>query len=145
MRVISLSHAVAALAALAFAGGCSDDPTGSSPPPPDLGVGSISVLPQSATIQPGQVLVLRVRLIDEFGHQVEGAAIRWMSSDPSVASITARGEVRGLSEGRTVVTALATTMTGVKSQTSSILVLRPVPRPELKPKRPNIEPWNRLR
>jgi hypothetical protein len=140
MRVITLSRAVAAIAALALTGGCSDDPAGPSKEPA-LGVGSMAVLPQGATIEPGQVLALRVSLIDEFGHQVEGAPIKWMSSNPSVASVTAGGQVRGLSVGYTTITAEAITMTGIKSQASTIQVLRPVPRPEIDLKRPNIEPW----
>lgn len=144
MCVINLSRAVAAIAALALAGGCSNDPTGPSGPP-TLGVGSMAVLPQSATIEPGQVLSLRVSLIDEFGHQVEGAAIRWMSSNPSVASVTAGGQVRGLDVGQATITAEVFTMTGVKSQASTIQVLRPAPRPEIGPRRPNMEPWKRLR
>jgi hypothetical protein len=142
MRVITMSRAVAAIAVLALTGGCSDDPTGPPLPPlPDPSFGSMAVLPQSATIEPGQVLALRVSLIDEFGHQVEGAPIKWMSSNPSVASVTAGGQVRGLSVGHTVITAEAITMTGMKSQSSTIQVLRPVPRPEIDLKRPNIEPW----
>jgi hypothetical protein len=140
MRVITMSRAVAAIAVLALTGGCSDDPAGPGEGP-TLGVGSMAVLPQSATIEPGQILVLRVSLIDEFGHQVEGAATKWMSSNPSVASVTAGGQVRGLSVGHTVITAEAITMTGVKTQVSTIQVLRPVPKPEIGPKRPNMEPW----
>jgi uncharacterized protein YjdB len=101
----------------------------------------MAVLPQSATIEPGQILALRVSLIDEFGRQVEGAATKWMSSNPSVASVSAGGQVRGLSVGHTVITAEAITMTGVKTQASTIQVLRPAPRPEIDLKRPNMEPW----
>jgi uncharacterized protein YjdB len=121
--------------------GCSDDISGPGPDPlPDQA--SILVEPARATIQPGQTLVLRVRLAPEvFTLPGYNVAIKWMSSNPSVATVSAGGEVLGVSEGDAVITATAYTLTGEKTQVSTIRVARLAPNPGVTPLRPNIEPW----
>jgi uncharacterized protein YjdB len=141
MSVIPVSRAAAILTAVALVAACSDGIT-DPPASPDPIVGPMSVEPASATIEPGQSLVLRVRLAPEVftlpGYTV---AIKWMSNDPSVASVSAGGEVLGLSEGEAVITATAYTLTGEKTQISTIRVAALEPSPEVTPPRPNMEPW----
>lgn len=137
MRAITMSRIVAAVAILALAGACSD-PTGSSSDPTSDAPGTLSLVPGNATIQPGYVLVLRVRMIDRFGIS-QGAAIRWMSSNPAVATVSAAGAVTGLAEGQVQITASV----GRESRVSTVRVLPAAPKPELRPVRPNLEPWRR--
>jgi Bacterial Ig-like domain (group 2) len=135
MRATAMSRIVAVTAMLALAGACSDDPTGPPVDPPPEAPGTLSLAPENATLLLGRVLVLRVRLIDEFGNISQGTGIRWMSSDPAVATVSAAGVVRGIAAGEVRITAMA----GTKSRVSTIQVVIPAaPKPEL---RPNLEPW----
>lgn len=137
MRAITMSRIVAAVAILALAGAC-NDPTSNSDPAPD-DPSTLSLVPGNATIQPGQVLILRVRMIDRFGIS-QGAAVRWMSSNPAVATVSAAGAVSALAEGQVQITASV----GRESRVSTVRVLpAAAPKPELRPIRPNLEPWRR--
>lgn len=137
MRATAMSRIVAVAAMLALAGACSDDPTAPLLPQPPEAPGTLSLAPENATLLLGRILVLRVRLIDEYGNISQGTAIRWMSSDPTVATVSAAGVVRGIAAGQVQITAMA----GTKSRVATIQVVPPAaPNPEL---RPNVEPWRR--
>jgi hypothetical protein len=107
MRAISMSRTIAVFLASALAGGCTDDPTGI-----DGGVGSpvqttITLTPLSATVRPGQSILLDARLLDGAGHAMQGVKFSWRSSDNAVAIVSAAGEVVGQRPGRALITASA--------------------------------------
>jgi uncharacterized protein YjdB len=122
MRGIAVSRTVAALAALALAGACSSD--GITSPAPDFitAPGSLSLVPRTATIEPGEVVLLQARLADQVVRISEGTAFFWRTSNPAVATVSAAGEVRGMGEGHAVISVSA----GGKSSVSTIHVLSQV-------------------
>jgi Big-like domain-containing protein len=122
MRAITLSRLIAVAGSIGVLVGCQDT---LSPQPP-LGVGGTSgftVVPSIATIHTGQVVMLQVRLNDEFGAPLESAA-SWTSSNDAVATVAATGEVYGRSEGVVAVTASALG----KAHSSTIRVLAREPK-----------------
>lgn len=134
MRALTLSRIVAVLAGLAVAGACTDS-TGNSFEG-DVGPidGAFLMLsPTSATISPGQVVVLQAQLHGRLGMVMPEVAIRWRSHNDAVASVSDRGEVHGKAEGHAVIIASA----GGTSQTATIHVLRRGP--GIGPK-PNMDP-----
>jgi hypothetical protein len=127
MRAIVMSRTVATLGALILAGACTDT-SGPTPPLPPGGE-TMTVVPRSATLRPGQVVALKAQLIDADGNAMEEVAISWRSSDDAVATVAATGEVYGRSEGRAVISASAQG----RSQIASIRVLQREQKPESKP------------
>lgn len=122
MSALAMSRIVAALTTLTIASGCTDT---SGPTPPDRTGGTMTVVPRSATIQAGQVVELKARLNDEFGEAIQGVNVKWTSSNESVASVSAYGNVLGQGAGDAVITASAAN----HAQTASIHVLRRQPKP----------------
>lgn len=118
MRVTRMSPLAAALSLLALLAAC-NDAYSPSPVPGRSGGGGLSVIPQSATIAPGQVVALQAKLIDEFGDRIEGVTVKWQSSNDAVATVAATGEVVGRDQGHVIITASALG----KYQTSTIHVL----------------------
>lgn len=49
---------------------------------------------------------------NQFGNEVTGATYTWSSSNPSVATVSATGEVTGISSGQTTITATSGSRTG---------------------------------
>jgi hypothetical protein len=127
MRTTHLSHAMAAVAVLVTAGGCSDN---FSPSPMRPGVADMTLVPRSATIRAGQVVALTAKVFDEFGEPMVGVKYTWTSSNESVATVSPGGTVFGQGEGRAAITARA----NGQAQTSSVQVLRREPKPAPEPK-----------
>ena len=82
---------------------------------------SVTVSPAADTIVHGDTLRLSAEVSDANGNPVAGSEFTWSSSDVSVATVDASGLVRGVSEGRTTITAMA----GVAQGTSEITVANP--------------------
>jgi uncharacterized protein YjdB len=140
MRVISLSRTVAAFAALILAGACSDTsgPDGGSP---DFNTGGMTLAPRNATIQTGQVLVLKATRIDANGDRLDGVGITWTSTNSAVATVSAAGEVFGQGTGHAIITASALG----SSQFANIHVLGRTPRPDPKPGKPGSEDGKKVK
>ena len=117
MRVTRMSPLAAALSLLALVAAC-NDAYSPSPAPGRSSGGGLSVIPQSATIAPGEVVALQAKLINEFGDRIEGVTVKWQSSDDAVATVAATGEVVGRGEGHVIISASALG----KYQTSNIHV-----------------------
>ncbi|HEU5304689.1 MAG TPA: Ig-like domain-containing protein [Gemmatimonadales bacterium] len=84
-RVLSLT------AIFTLAAACDSESIG----PATSGVGSVTVIPSTATIGAGQALQLTARLVDEFGEPLEGVTVSWSSTNPSVATVSVGGTVFG--------------------------------------------------
>jgi uncharacterized protein YjdB len=125
MRVIRMSRILATLSALTLTGACNDT---FSPPPSVPSLQGLAVIPRSATIQAGQVVALKARLIDANGDPLSGVATSWTSSNEVVATVAATGEVLGRGAGRAIITATAQG----KSQTAAIHVLGKPSKPDPK-------------
>jgi uncharacterized protein YjdB len=118
MAAITLARLVTA-AALVTASACSEP---FSPPPNQPSSPSgLTVVPSSATIIAGQVVALKASMRDQFGDPLL-VTVRWRSSNESVATVAATGEVLGRSTGNATIVADA----DGKTQMSAIHVL---PRP----------------
>jgi uncharacterized protein YjdB len=140
MRVISLSRTVAAFAALILAGACSDT-SGPGEESPDFSTGGMTLAPRNATIQTGQVVVLKAARIDANGHQLDGVGITWTSTNSAVATVSAAGEVFGQGAGHAIITA-----SGLgSSQFANIHVLGRTPRPDPKPGKPGSEDGKKVK
>jgi len=124
MRTIRSTRALALFFAIAA---CTDDSLG----PRTAGVGTMTVVPSTATIGQGEALQLTARLVDEFGDPLEGVAVKWTSSNPAVATVSVGGTVLGRRPGSAAITANA----GGKVQGSSVRVVegesQAKPRPPL--------------
>jgi uncharacterized protein YjdB len=81
-------------------------------------VATVNVVPAKLTISVGQTQQLTVSLLDAAGRLLTGRRITWSSADPSIATVSAGGLVRGRGKGTTVIT---TTSEG-KSATASVSV-----------------------
>jgi uncharacterized protein YjdB len=121
MNATSLTRTIAILTAVAGVMACQD--TSGPQVPSTTGTESVSIVPRSATLEAGRTVALTATLRDEFGDPL-AATFEWRSSDDGVATVTARGEVRGRSEGRAVITA---SVHG-KSQLAMIRVLGRAPK-----------------
>ncbi|MEW5931108.1 MAG: Ig-like domain-containing protein [Gemmatimonadota bacterium] len=95
---------------LPLLGGC-DDPAG-----PD--VAEVRVAAPAAAVRVGRDLQLTAEVVGAGGELREAARLRWSSSDPSVATVTPAGLVRGVKPGRAGITATA----GGKSGTVEVRV-----------------------
>ena len=124
MRTIRSAQALALIIAIAA---CNDDSLG----PRTAGVGTMTVVPSTATIGQGEALQLTARLVDEFGDPLQGITVKWASSNPAVATVSVGGTVLGRRPGNAAITANA----GGKVQGSSVRVVegesQSKPRPPL--------------
>jgi uncharacterized protein YjdB len=111
---------------LVLAAACSSESLG----PATSGLGSMTVIPSTATIGQGQAVQLTARLVDEFGDPLN-ATVSWSSSNPSVATVSVSGTVMGRGEGRAAITASA----GGRAQSAAVHVILEEsggkPRPQL--------------
>ena len=125
MTATTRSGMFAVLSTLAVLAACNE--AFSPPPNAPTGVsgGGLTVVPRSAKIEAGQVVVLRATLDDVDGHRIEVGLIRWSSNNDAVAAVTAQGEVRGRTAGHAVIAASAEG----KTQTSFIQVTGKPPKP----------------
>jgi hypothetical protein len=126
MKTTHPVHVVAALAILVAAGACTEP---FSSPPNDPSMAGLTVIPRSATIRSGQVVALKATLVDESGNAVQTATVSWTSSNESVATVGATGEVLGRGEGRANITAAAQG----RAESSVIRVLHEESKPEKNP------------
>jgi uncharacterized protein YjdB len=102
MRTVSLLRLLPALSLLAVLSACDSESIG----PATAGVGTITVIPRTATIGAGQAVQLTAQLVDEFGDPLD-ARVSWSSSNPEVATVSVSGTVIGRKEGRAAITASA--------------------------------------
>jgi uncharacterized protein YjdB len=125
MAAITLSRLLTALAVVA-AGACNEpfSPPPNTPTPPS----GLTVVPRSATIMAGQVVALKATMRDQFGDPLL-VTVRWKSSNESVATVAATGEVLGRSEGSATIVADA----GGRTQQSAIHVLGRISKPNVNP------------
>ncbi len=108
---------------LACSGGLTDvTPIGSST------VATVTISPSSATVAPGATATLQALPTDAGGQVVAGAEIVWTSRDPSIATVTQSGVVKGIAIGSTQVAASANghsalaTITVANAATASVVV-----------------------
>ena len=118
MAAITLSRLVTAMAVVA--GSACTEPFSPPPNTPSQPSG-LTVVPSSATIIAGQVVALKASMRDQFGDPLL-VTVRWRSSNQTVATVAATGEVLGRSAGNATIVADA----DGKTQMSAIRVL---PRP----------------
>jgi DNA/RNA endonuclease G (NUC1) len=83
-------------------GVCNDQDTTSTPD-----VVSVSIAPQSATLDIGASQTLAATGLDAGGQPVVGAAFTWTSSAPQIATVNAAGLVTGVASGDAIITATA--------------------------------------
>lgn len=140
MRVITLSRAVAAFAALTLAAACSDT-SGPGGQMGDLSTGGMNIFPRTATIGSGQTVALKATLIDDHGDRLDGVFVSWSSNNDAVATVSATGEVLGRGAGNAVITASALG----KSQFSTIRVLARSPKPHPGLETPEPKPGKKLK
>jgi hypothetical protein len=94
----------------------------------------MTLVPGSATIRVGQVVVLRA--IDGNGGPLAGMGINWSSTDDAVATVSTAGEVLGRGVGQAIITASALG----RSQSSTIQVLARKAEPDSDPGKPGLKP-----
>lgn len=140
MRVTSLSRTIAALAALILAGACHDT-SGPDSQGPDLSTGGMTLIPRSATIRSGEVVVLKATPIDANGGRPAVVGISWTSTNEAVATVTARGEVFGRGAGHAIITASAPGW----SQFSTIQVLARSLKPDSEPGKPGLKDGKKVK
>ena len=88
---------------------------------------AVEVLPEMATLAPGDTVRLAATATDANGHAVAGAAFTWTSSDSTVASVDDAGLVEALAEGMARITAAS----GGADDEAVITVSSPQPPPDL--------------
>lgn len=81
-------------------------------------IAEVRIVPDTATIPVGGTKQYATVVRDRFGIGVPGAAVAWTSSDPAVATVSATGQVTGVSAGSA--TLLATS--GSRSDTARVTV-----------------------
>jgi len=74
---------------------------GSSEPPP--GVALIEVSPANDTLLVGETVQLTTTLRDENDNVITGRTVTWVSTSPSVASVSGTGLVTGVGDGTTTI------------------------------------------
>jgi hypothetical protein len=125
MTVSPKSGMIAVLSALAVLAGCNEAFSPVPNTPPGVSGGGLTVVPRSATIQAGQVVVLRASLDDVNGDRITNEMVSWRSNNEAVAAVTSTGEVLGRTAGHAVIAASAEG----KTQTSFIQVTGKPPKP----------------
>ncbi len=85
-------------------------------------VAAVSISPASANVLPGGTVQLAATTYDAAGNVLNGRAIAWASSDPTVATVSSSGLVTGVAAGSATITATSEGVTG----SASITVGQPV-------------------
>jgi formylglycine-generating enzyme required for sulfatase activity len=75
-------------------------------------VASVTLTPQSATLQVGDTLQLTATLRDPNGNTLVGRPIAWTSSDSTVASVSNSGLITGITAGTATIVASSQGITG---------------------------------
>jgi uncharacterized protein YjdB len=81
-------------------------------------VAGVSVQPSTATIDTAATFQFAATLVDAKGRTLNGRTVTWSSSDPTIATVSSSGLVRGMKAGSVTVTATS----GAKSGTASLTV-----------------------
>ena len=98
-------------------GGCGDGAV-EPPAPPTPVPTTLTISPASATLHSlGETAQLTAEVRDQNGYTMANAAVAWMSSDPSVATVVASGLVTAVANGTTTVTARAGSASGTATVT----------------------------
>ncbi len=111
---------------------CGDDgvgPTTPLPPPPPAPVATtVTINPGSASFTAlGETARFTAEVRDQNGQTMAGAAVAWASSDASVATVDASGQVTAAGNGTATITATAGSVSGtaevtVEQQVSAVVV-----------------------
>ena len=72
-----------------------------------LGLDRVEVFPSEVTIKVGEAVQLTAVAKDIFGNEISCVGFDWSSSDQSVAVVDQNGLVRGVGEGRAIISATA--------------------------------------
>ena len=107
--------AVAAIAMLLLS--CGDGAVEPAPPAAAVAT-SVTVSPGSATLSAlGETARFTAEVRDQNGRVMTGAAVAWASSDASVASVDASGQVTAVANGNATITATAGSVSGTAAVT----------------------------
>ncbi|MFQ5890338.1 MAG: Ig-like domain-containing protein [Gemmatimonadota bacterium] len=79
-------------------------------------VAAVSVSPDPARVFPNAVIRLTATPFAADGDTITGATFTWQSSDPAIVTVDDAGNVRGIAQGETTVTATS----GAKSGTAAV-------------------------
>ena len=119
-RLLRFAEATLALALWAYA--CGDGGTDPQPPATPEPA-SVTVTPSAAELAAvGATVQLTAEVRDRSGQPVAGAAVAWMSGDPSVAAVNPGGLVTAAGNGTATITATAGTATGAAMVTVAQVV-----------------------
>jgi len=86
---------------------------------------------KTQTLKRGDNLALRVSALDKKGQKVGGVPVKWKSSDPRIATVSADGVVHAAKKGSAKITASASG----KSATLQVTVTDTAAKPKAKPKK----------
>jgi len=86
---------------------------------------------KTQTLKRGDNLGLKVAALDKKGQKVGGVPVKWKSSDPRIATVSADGVVHAAKKGSAKITASASG----KSATVQVTVTDTAPKPKAKPKK----------
>lgn len=86
---------------------------------------------KTQTLKRGDNLGLKVAALDKKGQKVGGVPVKWKSSDPRIATVSADGVVRAAKKGSATITASASG----KSATVKVTVTDTPAKPKAKPKK----------
>ena len=92
---------------------CGDDVSVTPPtPPPASTVSGVTVVPASITIATGEKVILTASVTTTQGTGSPATTVTWTSANAAIASVSASGEVTGVSVGTTTVRATSTADAG---------------------------------
>jgi hypothetical protein len=90
--------------------------TTASAPPPPVPVASVSVSPASSSLLIGATAQLSAVTRDASNNVLTGRVVTWASANPSIASVSSTGLVRGVGAGSATITATSETKTGTATE-----------------------------
>jgi hypothetical protein len=104
MRCATIGIIAAGLVGLAA--GCGGGSTTSTPPPPPPPppLASVELTGPAAVLEAGATLQLVATAKDGSGATLSGQSFNWTTSSPSTATVSAQGQVRGVSAGAATIT-----------------------------------------
>jgi uncharacterized protein YjdB len=84
--------------------------------PAPVPVATVTVSPASSSPLVGATVQLSATLRDASNNVLTGRAVTWASANPSIASVSSTGLVRGVAAGSTTITATSETKTGTATE-----------------------------
>jgi len=90
--------------------------TTASGTPPPAPVATVSVSPASSSPLVGATVQLSAILRDAKNNVLTGRVVTWVSANPSIASVSSTGLVRGVGAGSTTITATSETKSGTATE-----------------------------